>query len=251
LPSCVKSVYARADSGFYCREAIEAYEKKGWQYIVVARKTARLLDELQTAEWQPSPETDAGQQCEFLYQPDGWSKPHRFLALRYERAEEDAKPEQYHLFDTSQYIYRVFVTDLDSPIELAAWFYSQRAGAENLIKEANNDAGLATHPSNRWTMNANRFQIAMLAYNLNCWLQLFQREDDDAVETIQHATLAAARLRFLFLAARIWRHAGRMGVSYSDHYQEKDLFQRLMTRLRSIGPAACGLRSVPATAPTG
>jgi hypothetical protein len=27
-------------------------------------------------------------------------------------------------------------------------------------------------------MNANWFQIAMLAYNLNCWLQLFNREDD-------------------------------------------------------------------------
>jgi hypothetical protein len=143
LPSCVKSVYARADSGiptdrsssvgwdsgFCCREATEAYEKKGWQYIVVARKTARLIDELQTAEWQPSPKTDADQQCEFLYQPDGWSKPHRFLALRYERAEEDAKPEQYQLFDTSQSIYRAFVTGLDSPIEPAVWFYNQRASA--------------------------------------------------------------------------------------------------------------------------
>jgi hypothetical protein len=28
-------------------------------------------------------------------------------------------------------------------------FYRQRAGAENLIKEANNDAGLAAHPSAR------------------------------------------------------------------------------------------------------
>jgi hypothetical protein len=30
---------------------------------------------------------------------------------------------------------------------------SQRAGAENLIKEANNDAGLADHRSGRWPMN--------------------------------------------------------------------------------------------------
>ena len=149
LPGCVKKVYARADSGFYCREAIEAYEKKGWQYIVVARKTTRLIDELQTAKWQPSPKTDADEQCEFLYQTEGWSQTHRFLALRYERAEEDAKPEQYQLFDTPEYIDRVFVTDLDSPIDLAVWFYNQRAGAENLIKEANNDAGLAAHPSNR------------------------------------------------------------------------------------------------------
>ncbi|MHB8303892.1 MAG: transposase [Acidobacteriaceae bacterium] len=96
-------------------------------------------------------------------------------------------------------------------------------------------------------MNANWFQIAMLAYNLNCWLQLFQREEGVTVETMQHTTLATARLRFLFLAARIWHHAGRVGVSYSDHYQEKDLFQRLMERLRSVARGAQGFAPVLAT----
>ena len=100
-------------------------------------------------------------------------------------------------------------------------------------------------------MNANWFQIVMLAYNLNCWLQLFHREDTATVETIKHTTLATARLRFLFLAARIWRHAGRVGVSYSDHYQEKDTFQRLMSRLRSICPCAGGLAPVVSTPLTG
>jgi Transposase DDE domain group 1 len=247
LPKSVKRVYARADSGFYCREAIEAYEKKGWKYIVVARKTARLVEQLQKATWKPSPKTDADEQCEFLYQPDGWSKAHRFLALRYVRAEEDEKPEQYQLFDTPGYIYRVFVTDMDNPLDLAVWFYNQRAAAENLIKEANNDAGLAAHPSDRWMMNANWFQIAMLAYNLNCWLQLFHREENTTVEAIKHTTLATARLRFLFLAARIWRHAGRVGVSYSDHYQEKHLFQRLMERLRRVARGPDGFAPVLST----
>src|SRR5260370_1093058 len=65
------------------------------------------------------------------------------------------------------------------PIDLLVWFYNQRAGAENLIKEANNDAGLAAHPSGRWATNCVHFQLAMLAYNLNCWLLLFQREETD------------------------------------------------------------------------
>jgi hypothetical protein len=251
LPPTVKRVYARADSGFYCREAIEAYQKKGWHYIVVARKTARLIDELQASDWKTSPKTDADEQCEFLYRPEGWARTHRFLALRYQRVEEEEKPEQYQLFDTPGYIYRVFVTDLDDPIDLAVWFYNQRAGAENLIKEANNDAGLAAHPSNRWMMNANWFQIAMLAYNLNCWLQLFHREDTATVETMKHTTLATARLRFLFIAARIWHHSGRVGIRYSDHYQEQGLFDRLMTRLRSIGPGAAGFTPVVATSLTG
>ncbi len=184
----------------------------------MARKTARLVDQLQRAKWKRSPLTDADGQCEFHYQPEGWGKAYRFLALRYEKApesKESEQPEQYQLFDTPEYTYRVFVTNMDRSLDSLVQFYNQRAGAENLIKEANNDAGLTAHPSNRWMMNANWFQIAMLAYNLNCWLQLFNREEDAKVAEMKHTTLATARLRFLFAAARIWRHAGRVGVSYS------------------------------------
>jgi Transposase DDE domain group 1 len=59
------------------------------------------------------------------------------------------------------------VTNMDAAVDLRMWFYRQRASAENLIKEANNDAGLAAHPSKRWAMNCVHFQLAMLAYNLN------------------------------------------------------------------------------------
>lgn len=250
LPSGVRSVLARADSGLYCWQAVEAYEKKNWQFIVVARKTSRLVDELKAAEWKRSPHADADGQCEFRYQPQGWGKTYRFLALRYQKkpeVKEAEQPEQYQLFDTPEYTYRVFATNMAGPLDALVWFYNQRAGAENLIKEANNDAGLAAHPSHIWMMNANWFQMVMLAYNLNCWLQLFNREEQARVETMRHTTLATARLRFLFLAAKIWRHAGRVGVSYSDHYQEKGIFQRLMVRLRGVTCGAGGFAPVIST----
>lgn len=94
-------------------------------------------------------------------------------------------------------------------------------GAENPIKEANNDAGLAAHPSRRWTTNCVHFQLAMLAYNLNCWLMLFNREEHTKLEQLKHTRLATARLRFLFVADLIWKHSGRVGISYNDPYQEK------------------------------
>ena len=251
LPPSVETIYARADSGFYCAEAVEAYEKEGVQFIISARKTSRLVDELKAADWKRSPQTDADGQCEFRYQPDGWSKAHRFIALRYEKKSKPRpaeEPEQYQLFDTPQYSYRVFVTNMKHAIRLLAWFYNQRAGAENLIKEANNDAGLAAHPSARWVMNCIHFQLAMLAYNLNCWLMLFNREEESNVAALGHTTLATARLKFLFLAARIWRHAGRVGVSYSHHYPEQNLFQRLMTRLRAVAATENGFAPVIAAA---
>jgi hypothetical protein len=250
LPPGVETVYARADSGFYCWEAVESYEQHGCQFIIAARKTARLVEELKAAEWQPSPRTDADGQCEFRYQPEGWGHAYRFVALRYVKTQtpEAGRTEQYQLFETADYTYRVFVTNLKDAAELLVWFYRQRGGAENLIKEANNDAGLAAYPSVRWAMNCNHFQLAMLAYNLNCWLMLFNREETTRVEELKHTTLATSRLRFLFLAAKIWRHAGRVGVSYSDHYAEQGIFQRLMQRLRAIGGGPQGYAPVLAVA---
>jgi len=98
---------------------VEAYEGFDVQFVISARKTARLVEQLCQAEWKPSPKTDAGWECEFRYQPDGWKKAYRFVALRYEKAGEEGEPEeaeQYQLFETSQYQYRVFVTALSEPI---------------------------------------------------------------------------------------------------------------------------------------
>ena len=53
------------------------------------------------------------------YQPEGWSKPYRFVALRKPKPREELEAEeaeQYQLFETSQYKYRVFVTDFVEPI---------------------------------------------------------------------------------------------------------------------------------------
>ena len=93
-------------------------------------------------------------------------------------------------------------------------------------------------------MNANWFQIVMPAYNLNCWLMLFHREESEKVEHMRHTTLATARLRLLFLTANIWRHAGQAGVGYGDHYEEKGVFDRLMARwARSRSPwSGCSSR---------
>ena len=250
LPPGVKQIYGRADSGFYCREAVAAYEECMARFVISARKTSRLAEQLRQAEWKPSKKTDAEWECEFRYQPEGWKKAYRFVALRYQKAREEVETEeteQYQLFETSQYKYRVFVTDLTDPIYFVVWFYNQRGGAENLIKEANNEAGLAAHPSGRFDVNGNHFQLAMLAYNLNCWLMLFNREPQADATQLRHTTLATSRLRFLFVAAKIWRHAGLTGVSYGDHYEEKGVFQRLRNRLRRIAP--CGQGYAPVMQP--
>ena len=40
LPAEVETIFARADSGFYCWDAVRAYQDRGAQFIISARKTA-------------------------------------------------------------------------------------------------------------------------------------------------------------------------------------------------------------------
>jgi hypothetical protein len=211
LPPGVKQIFGRADSGFYCREAVEAYEECNVSFAISARKTSRLVEMLRQAEWKPSPKTDADMECEFRYQPEGWKKEYRFVALRTEKEREDVAPEeteQYQLFETSQLQVPGLRDRLRRSHLLRGLVLQPAGGSENLIKEANNDAGLTAHPSKRFDVNGNHFQLAMLAYNLNCWLMLFNREPQADAAELRHTTLATSRLRFLFVAAKIWRHAG-------------------------------------------
>jgi hypothetical protein len=113
LPAQVETIFARADSGFYCGDAVVAYQARGVQFIISARKTGRLVEELKAAEWK---RTDVDGQCEFQYQPEDWDKAYRFIALRYKK-----KPKPV----------AVFVTNMQRAIDLLVWFYDQRAGAEN------------------------------------------------------------------------------------------------------------------------
>jgi hypothetical protein len=132
---------------------VEACENQGVQFIVSARKTSRLVEELKAADWKRL-RTGADGQCEFRYQPEGWGKAHRFIALRYQKKpkpQEADEPEQYQLFDTPEYSYRVFVTNMKNRTDALVWFYNQRAGAEDLIKEADNDRGLAAGDPERFT----------------------------------------------------------------------------------------------------
>lgn len=248
LPKSVQTLRARADAGFYCWDAVKAYTELNCEFVIVARKTDRLLGELQAADWQSSSQTDADFECQFSYQPEGWEREYRFVGLRYDQPEPDAaNPDQIGLFDGLACRYRVFVTNISSrkwsPAEVVA-FYNKRAAVENLIKESNNDIGLTAHPSGQWAMNANHFQLSMIAYNLNCWLELFEREESVTVSELRHRTVATMRLRMVYLAAKITRHGGQTEIHFGAQYQERDRFDQLMARLRSIERKIDGFRAV-------
>ena len=51
---------------------------------------------------------------------------------------------------------------------------------------------------------------------------------------LRHRTVATTRLRLVYLAAKITRHGGQTEIHFGSQYQERDRFDQLMARLRSI-----------------
>jgi hypothetical protein len=234
LPKTVETFRARADAGFSCWEAVKAYTNLRCEFVIAARKTDRLLEfigrvcwasllgELQAADWWPSPDTDADFACQFRYQPEGWERECRFVGLRHDQPEPDADhPDQIGLFDGLAFRYPAFVTNISGE-------KGSSAAVENLIKASNHDIGLTAHPSGQWTRSANPFQLSMIAYNLNCWLELFEREESVTVPELRHRTVATTRLRLLYSAARITRHGGQTEIHFGSQYQERDRLDRLI-----------------------
>ena len=54
-PRCVRKIYARADAGFYCWEAVEAYEKQNVSFLITASKTSHLATSSRKALMKSTP----------------------------------------------------------------------------------------------------------------------------------------------------------------------------------------------------
>jgi DDE family transposase len=167
--------------------------------------------------------------AKFQYQPEGWNRSRRFVAVRY--AVEQEPTDQYQLFATEPWKYRVFVTNRVEEKRALCRQYDGRATAENYIKEGCNDAGFGVLSGQNFKANQNYLQMAILAYNSNRWLQLIALSEK---ETYQRNQLRTERLRLVFVAAKLVVHEGRNWVRFSQSYGEQDRFHRLMGRLRSI-----------------
>lgn len=230
LPRHNMKLRCRCDAGFYSWEATEAFEEIKADFIMVAQKTPRLQGMLESRglRWDDQKGTDGV--TDFTYQPVGWDKAFRFIAVRYEIDEKD-KPEGPGLFFGKRYRYRVFVTNMKWDAWRLVGHYDGRAGCENLIKEAMHDVGMSAVPSSDFTANGIYFQLGILAYNFNRWLQMLAVGEN---EEYRRARLMTQRLTMVFMATKIVKHAGRIRLSYSNGYEHKERFKNLLSRILGI-----------------
>ncbi|MBW2482152.1 MAG: IS1380 family transposase [Deltaproteobacteria bacterium] len=227
LPGCVQEVLLRADGEFLSWQCVQAAMEAGFDFIIANRGCTPLFD---SNQWYRPFKRKQIEYNSCIYQPGRWGQPCRFVAMRILKEQKlpSNQPQQCVLFQDDKYTYRIFCTSLAGPAHKVIANYDKRADVENLVGEAKRE-GLDMIPSAKFKNNYAFFQIVMLAYNIWRYLKMIANQsvsghrshsaaaDGSVLKGIMSNTVRIARLRLLFIAAKVVKHGNRDKVKYSIH----------------------------------
>jgi hypothetical protein len=219
LPACVQKVLLRADGEFQSWESVEAAISCGYDFIIANKRCDPPFD---PSGWcRPWKRKDvAYNSC--VYQPIGWQAPCRFVAMRIPKTKLAPNQQvQCALFEDDNYTYRIFCTSLSGPAHAVVGQYDKRADVENLVGEAKRE-GLEAIPSAKFKNNYAFFQLVLLSYNIWRYIKLLAavsqgRKEMPSLKTVASNTIRIARLKLLFIAAKVVKDQNRDKVKYSIH----------------------------------
>ncbi len=231
IPSCVKKVILRADGEFISGSACKSAEER-WYFFIFANKSCKppFLKKWYKVHKKSWIEYNS---CE--YKPQGWDKAYRFVAMRIPKDKADVQGDtQIELFEEDNFKYRIFVTNLKGAAHKVIREYDFRADCENLVGESKRE-GLAAIPSKKFKNNKAFFQLVMLTFNVWRYLKFFAAKGElksknekktpekiaSQSKIIEHPivnhTTRIARLKLLFIAAKMTTHNHRTQIKYSIH----------------------------------
>ena len=225
LPGCVKRVILRGDGEFISWDAVKAAIEEGYNFIF-GNKVCN--PPFEASQWYKIRKKDTIEYNELMYQPMGWDHACRFVVMRIPKEEvSNSKQVQLELLEDERYKYRIFVTSLKGKPHAVIEEYDRRADCENLIGEAKRE-GLDAIPSAKFASNYAYFQLVMLAYNIWRSFKMIaeqsqaepeeqEKQPECSLKGIMNNTIRIARLKLLFLAAKIRSHSGTGTVKYSQH----------------------------------
>jgi hypothetical protein len=227
LPGCVQEVLLRADGEFLSWQSVQTAIQAGFDFIIANRGCTPVFDRCQ---WYRPFKRKPFEYNSCIYQPGGWSQPCRFVAMRILKEQKPLshQPQQCVLFEDDKYTYRIFCTSLAGPAHQVIAQYDKRADVENLVGEAKRE-GLDMIPSVKFKNNYAFFQIVMLAYNIWRYMKMIANQslsghqplkaaaDATLLKGILSNTVRIARLKLLFIAAKVVKDGNRDKVKYSIH----------------------------------
>ena len=209
MPAGRRIARYRADSASYPADLINTLEADGvicgMVWAITAdqdRAVKAVIASIPEAAWR-APKADCGYQvAETVHTMNRTNAAFRLVVKREVRHPRD-------LFDTAgeHYFYHAVANNWPmvekDAVEVLAW-HNQRGSAENFNKESKCGFGMEQMPCGSFGANAVFFRIGVIAYNLFIGFKraLCPKE-------WQAHTIATIRWKFIQVAGRIVRHAGR------------------------------------------
>lgn len=218
-------LYMRGDSGFASPELYDVLEKQNCKYAIRLKENSRLR-ELASAKdralfdavaYRNDAISYAVVYGEFMYQAGSWDHPRRVVY-------KIEKP-----YGQMLHMYTFVVTNMTMNIDQLLQYYCGRGKMENFIKEGKNGFKFGAVSSASMIVNANRFQMHCLAYNLFNWfrrLVLPKGMSRHHIDTI--------RIKLLKIAARATRSARYVTFKLCSSFPYKREFYMTIDNIRKL-----------------
>jgi hypothetical protein len=234
---------ARIDSAFFDEDRMEALDKDDVEFTCsVPFERFPELKRLIESErgWEQIDRDWAF--AESSWHPKCWSAEFRFLLLRQRRPQQVKGALQLDLFEprSFEFEYKVIVTNKHGSARSVLLLYNGRASQEKIFGEAKQHAALDVIPTRTLCGNQLFTLAAMLTHNLTRELQMqaaprlhFALPKRPAQwEFLQLGTI---RQRWLHLAGRLTRPAGRLTLTITENPVIREDLERFLDVLK---PAA-------------
>lgn len=218
----------RADAGFYDGAFIARLSRNKIGYAIVAKMTAPLKAMVPGRRYRPI--TPGHAVAEFRYQPHGWARAERFVALRRTLPPESDGPQQT-LFTLDRHAYSILVTNLDLQPEHVLRFYRDRAGIERIIRTLKDDYPFGSAPSNHFAANELYAELSLLAYNLMTWFKRLCLPED-----WQSYTLPTIRHRLLMIPGAFVRTKNVPTLRFPENSMYQEVFKEAKDRIAELNP---------------
>ena len=213
IPSNIKDVFFRADSGFFNGDLFDLLEKYHWTYLVKV-KLKNLKQLLGQQNWQILSDNPNIAICEFPYQGKKWKKQRTLKAIRTisEWVEVDFLGQK--LF-APKYEYACYCSNLDGDALCLHENYTQRSTSETWIEQVKSQLLAGATLTNNFHANDMLWQLSILAYNLSVMMRYHVKK----IWRQEHATF---RDWFINIPAKLVYSSRQITMKIYKHYYYKN-----------------------------
>jgi hypothetical protein len=213
LPSHIKQVFFRADSGFFNGALFDLLESYHWTYLVKV-KLKNLKQLLENQSWQTLPNNPDIAICEFQYQAKSWNKKRTLKAIRTvtEWVEVDMMGTKQWV---PKYEYACYCSNLAVDVLELHELYKQRSTSETWIEQVKNQLLAGATLTDDFHANDILWQLNVLAYNLSVMMRYKVKK----LWRQEHATF---RDWFINLPAKLVHGSRQITMKIYENYYLKD-----------------------------